>query len=1000
MAVSRKTVTVLFADVADSTGLGERLDPESVRDALSRWFEVARAVLERHGGTVEKFIGDAVMAVFGIPQVHEDDALRAVRAADGLRTALARLNDELEGERGLRLVIRVGVNTGEVVAGDGGGTLVTGDAVNTAKRLEEAASNGDVVVGEATRVLARAAASFEQLEPLAAKGKSERVRAWRLIGIDARHPGFERRADTPLVGRKDELERLRQAYAHAVRERTCCLFTLLGPAGIGKTRLASEFYDELSEHATVVVGRCLPYGDGITFWPLTEILQELGGERRIAQLVADAPDADLILERLRGSPDGAGADSQETFWAVRKVCEALAHERPLVVCFEDVHWAEPTFLDLIEYLAGWIRDTPMLLLCLARPELIDDRPSWLARQEHAVSLTLSPLRPSESEELLDAHGIFGRARTRIAEAAEGNPLYAQQMAAMVIEGGYEEGLFSIPPTIQALLAARLDRLSPADRSVIERAAICGKEFWRDAIVELSPVHEHAAVGAALMSLVRKELVHPHRSTARSDDAFRFVHVLIRDAAYGGIPKETRADLHEHFAGWLRSNAGEHVLELEEIVGYHLEQAFQYRQELGPPDDRTRRLASEAGALLAPAGRRAIARDDAPAAVKLLDRAAHLLEGHADASVLTDLGAALTAVGELSRAGEVLTRAIERARAQSDRSLEASALIERAIVSIHTDGSTDELERVAAHVIPMYEQAGDDAGLARAWHLVSVKHFAHCEFGAMDRALATAIDHARKAGDSRQEWRALGARALAVLLGPTSVIDAIDVCSEIRERTAANPSLQAFATGQLAELEAMRGRFDEARRFCAEAKAVLAEHGRTVGLAGIALHSAPVELLAGRPDTAERELRWAYDVLRAVEARSSLSTVTAFLTCALALQGKVEEAERFAEQCRTSTTADDVLTQVVWRNGLAHALAAKGDPARAAMVAREAVGLARSTDSPNLLADALVALSVSMTPGSGEWADALQEAMGLYEAKGNLVSAARMRDLVEPAAVTP
>jgi class 3 adenylate cyclase/tetratricopeptide (TPR) repeat protein len=1000
MAVSRKTVTVLFADVADSTGLGERLDPESVRDALSRWFEVARAVLERHGGTVEKFIGDAVMAVFGIPQVHEDDALRAVRAADGLRTALARLNDELEGERGLRLVIRVGVNTGEVVAGDGGGTLVTGDAVNTAKRLEEAASNGDVVVGEATRVLARAAASFEQLEPLAAKGKSERVRAWRLIGIDARHPGFERRADTPLVGRKDELERLRQAYAHAVRERTCCLFTLLGPAGIGKTRLASEFYDELSEHATVVVGRCLPYGDGITFWPLTEILQELGGERRIAQLVADAPDADLILERLRGSPDGAGADSQETFWAVRKVCEALAHERPLVVCFEDVHWAEPTFLDLIEYLAGWIRDTPMLLLCLARPELIDDRPSWLARQEHAVSLTLSPLKPSESEELLDAHGIFGRARARIAEAAEGNPLYAQQMAAMVIEGGYEEGLFSIPPTIQALLAARLDRLSPADRSVIERAAICGKEFWRDAIVELSPVHEHAAVGAALMSLVRKELVHPHRSTARSDDAFRFVHVLIRDAAYGGIPKETRADLHEHFAGWLRSNAGEHVLELEEIVGYHLEQAFQYRQELGPPDDRTRRLASEAGALLAPAGRRAIARDDAPAAVKLLDRAAHLLEGHADASVLTDLGAALTAVGELSRAGEVLTRAIERARAQSDRSLEASALIERAIVRIHTDGSTDELERVAAHVIPMYEQAGDDAGLARAWHLVSVKHFAHCEFGAMDRALATAIDHARKAGDSRQEWRALGARALAVLLGPTSVIDAIDVCSEIRERTAANPSLQAFATGQLAELEAMRGRFDEARRFCAEAKAVLAEHGRTVGLAGIALHSAPVELLAGRPDTAERELRWAYDVLRAVEARSSLSTVTAFLTCALALQGKVEEAERFAEQCRTSTTADDVLTQVVWRNGLAHALAAKGDPARAAMVAREAVGLARSTDSPNLLADALVALSVSMTPGSGDWADALQEAMGLYEAKGNLVSAARMRDLVEPAAVTP
>ena len=1000
MAVSRKTVTVLFADVADSTGLGERLDPESVRGALGRWFEAARDVIEGHGGTVEKFIGDAVMAVFGIPQLHEDDAVRAVRAADGLRIALARLNDELEGERGLRLAIRVGLNTGEVVTGDGAGTLVTGDAVNIAKRFEEAASSGEVVVGEATRILAQAAASFQQLDPLAAKGKSQPIRAWRLIGVDPNRPGFERRFDTPLVGRQEQLEHLRGTYARAVQERSCCLLTLLGPAGIGKTRLAAELFDQLAEEATILVGRCLPYGDGITFWPLTEVLQDLGGDERIAQVVAESVDATLILERLRWSEDGAAADSQEMFWAVRKLCEALANRRPLVLCFEDVHWAEPTFLDLIEYLSSWIRDAPMLLLCLARPEFIDDRPAWLVGHEYATSLTLSPLRPSESEELLDAHGIFGNARAQIAEAAEGNPLYAEQMAAMVIEGGYEDGLFSVPPTIQALLAARLDRLDPAERSAIARAAVCGKEFWRDAVVELTNADERGALGATLMSLVRKELVRPHRSTARPDDAFRFVHVLIRDAAYAAIPKETRADLHEQFAGWIRTNAGEHVVELDEIVGYHLEQAFRYREELGPLDERSRRLADEAGTLLAPAGRRAIARDDAPAAVKLLDRAARLLEGRAGAAVLTDLGTALAAVGELSRAVDVLTEAIDRAKAQSDPGLEASALVERAIVGVQTKGATEELERIAEQVIPIYAQEGDDAGLARAWRLVSIKHFAHCEFAAMERALVEAIEHARAAGDGRQERRAHGARALALLLGPTPVVEAIALCNDIRERTAANPSTQAFATGQLAELEAMRGRFDQARALCEEAKAVLAEHGRTVGLAGIALHTAPIELLAGRPDTAEHELRWAYDVLQAVDARSSLSTVTAFLTCALALQGKVDEAKRFAELCRTTATEDDVLTQVVWRSGLAHALAAKGDRAEAEAVAHEAVGLARSTDSPNLLADALVALSSAMTPGSGEWAEALQEAAGLYEAKGNVVSSAGVRALLEPAAITP
>ena len=956
MAVSRKTVTVLFADVADSTGLGERLDPESVRVALGRWFDVARDVIESHGGTVEKFIGDAVMAVFGIPQVHEDDAVRAVSAADRLRLALARLNDELEGERGLRLAIRVGVNTGEVVTGDGGGTLVTGDAVNIAKRLEEAAVNGEVVVGDATRALALGAASFQQLEPLTVKGKSERLRAWRIEGVDPGRAAFERR------------------------------FT---------TRLASEFLDTLARDATVLVGRCLPYGDGITFWPLTEILHELGGQNRIAELLGDRGEAGLVTARLSGTGDGA--ESQEMFWAVRKVCEALADERPLVVCFEDVHWAEPTFLDLVEYLAGWIRDSPMLLLCLARPEFIDDRPAWLRGQENAASLTLAPLDPAEAEELLDAHGIFGNARARIAEAAEGNPLYAEQMAAMIVEGGYEDGLFTIPPTIQALLAARLDRLSPPERAAIERAAVCGKEFWRDAVIALSSDDEQRDVGRTLMSLVRKELIRPHRSTARPDDAFRFVHVLIRDAAYSAAPKERRAELHEQFANWLRENASEHLAERDEIIGYHLEQAVQYRQELGPPDERTRDLAEAAGTLLAPAGRRAIARDDAPAAVKLLDRAARLLEGRAEAAVLTDLGMALSALGELARAEEVLDQAIARAREQSDARLEASALIELAIVRAHAHADIEALGRVAEQTIPVFEEAEDEFGLARAWHLVSLKHFMRCEFGAMDRSLEEMIEHARAARDGRQERTALRARALAALLGPMPVAEAIPLCADIRARTAADPSLHAVATAQLGDLEAMRGRFDEARHLCDQAKAVLAEHGRTVSLAGIALHAASVELLAGRPGAAERELRWAFDVLEAVNERGVLSTVAAFLTRALAEDGRAEEAEKLAETCRTTASPDDVLTQVMWRTGLAGALASKGERDRAGAVAAEAVELARATDAPNLLADALV--SVALASEGDLRAEALREAEELFRAKGNVVSSGRVRAL-EPAVTAP
>src|SRR5438094_9253047 len=465
MAVSRRTVTVLFADVADSTPLGERLDPETLRQVMSRWFDRMSEVLERHGGTVEKFIGDAVMAVFGLPELHEDDALRAVRAATQLREALARLNDELGHELGVHIGIRVGLNTGEVVAGDGTGgqMLVTGDPVNVAKRLEEAARTGEILLGENTRRLVANAALLEPRDELTVKGKAGPVVAWNVLGVIGGAPAYARRLDAGLVGRTEELRTLRDTFASAVAERTCRIVTVIGPAGIGKSRLASELSHEVRDEAQTVTGRCLPYGDGITFWPLVQIVGALGSDEGIRELLAGTDDGELVAERVLSAvgPTRTAAAGGEMFWAVRRLLEEAARNQPLVVMVEDIHWAEPTFLDLLEYLAGWTHDAPVLLLCMSRPDLLEERQGWLTAPNMA-GIALAPLTDAEADALLDEIGqewpLDAGARTQIKAAAEGNPLYVEQMAAMLAEGGPAD---AIPPSIQALLAARLDRL-PAD----------------------------------------------------------------------------------------------------------------------------------------------------------------------------------------------------------------------------------------------------------------------------------------------------------------------------------------------------------------------------------------------------------------------------------------------------------------------------------------------------------------------------------------------------------
>jgi predicted ATPase len=414
-----------------------------------------------------------------------------------------------------------------------------------------------------------------QVEPVqvAAKGKAEPVAAYRLLNVDLAAAAVARRLDTPLIGRRFELQQLRQAFERSVRERRCHLFTVLGAAGVGKSRLAAEFLSGLD--ATTLSGRCLEYGEGITFWPVVSVLKQLGerAEETIARIV-----------------DGAFS-SNELFWNVRSQFEKVAHERPLVVVFDDAQWGEETFLDLIDHVADLSRDAPLLLLCLARPDLLDKRPTWGGGKLNATTILLEPLTAEECAELIDVHGgAEPGTRERIVAFADGNPLFVEEMLALVRESDDVR----TPSTVQALLQARLDQLARGERTVIEGGAIEGEIFHRSAVVELARSPD---VASQLVGLVRKELIHPAAPTLSGDEAFRFRHLLFRDAAYQALPKQTRAELYERFADWLEVN-GRELIELDEVLGYHLEQAARYRRELDRADPELER---RAGRHLATAG---------------------------------------------------------------------------------------------------------------------------------------------------------------------------------------------------------------------------------------------------------------------------------------------------------------------------------------------------------------------------------------------------------------
>jgi class 3 adenylate cyclase len=633
---TRKTVTVVFVDVVGSTELGERLDAESLREVMSRYFHAMSAAVERHGGRVEKFIGDAVMAVFGIPVLHEDDALRAVRAAADMRGALGPLNEELERAHDVRIQVRVGVATGEVVASRvvGEQRFATGDVTNVAARLEQAAGPGEILIGDSTLHLVRHAVTVEPVGPLALKGKGQPVTASRLVAVGE----VGRRRGAPIVGRQDELALLGHALDRVVVENSCRLVTVVGAPGVGKSRLVEELLRSRSGGATVLHGRCLSYGVGITFWPIRGVVAEAAGltgdesaesaRAKIRSLVAAAPDADLIVERV-AEAIGVGESlpaQRGTAWAIGRLFEELARRQPLVVVFDDIHWGEPTFLDLVESIATQSRPAPILLLCLARPDLLELRPGWGGGAQNAARLALAPLDEGSVGQLVDnllgATNLSPQLRHRIASVTEGNPLFVEEVVATLIEEGRLDAWseLSLPPTVQALLGARLDRLAREDRVVLERGAVEGKAFHPDAVVALSPDEERAHVDERLRRLVEREFLLPGPASLLGERTFVFRHQLLRDVAYESVPKALRSELHEQFAGWLEAKAADHAQDFDEILGHHLQRAYAYRQDLGPVDERGRVLAARASDHLGTAGLAAYARGDAAGAANLLARA--------------------------------------------------------------------------------------------------------------------------------------------------------------------------------------------------------------------------------------------------------------------------------------------------------------------------------------------------------------------------------------------
>jgi DNA-binding SARP family transcriptional activator len=994
----RRLVTVLVAGVADPEAL-DALDPEARDTAVARVLDVVAAAVHRHGGVAERSAGDELVGLFGVPAVREDDALRAVRAA-------REVVDELGGPAAPvdAPAVRAAVETGEVVVGGDRGGLV-GDAVARAARLSRRASAGAVLLGAGTYRLVRHAvlAGAEQGARTSRRGLVGRP----LLGLVPEAPALARRLDSPLVGRASELAALRRACRDVVRERSVRLVTVVGEAGIGKSRLGEELVASLGDTFTALVGRCPSYGEGGAFGPLLDVVTQAAGEptREAILRLVSGREAATVAGRVAAAV-GATTDvvtREEAFWAFRRLLEALARARPILLVLEDLHWAEPTFLELVEHLVDWSRDAPVLVLCLARFDLLEDNPSWTGDKANASHLRLAPLDDDESRSLVEKLAARSplpeETRAEIVTAAEGNPLFLEQLLSMLADERPAQEAIELPPTIQAVLAARLDRLGPAERAVLDRAAVAGREFSRAAIAALLPDDARAFLPRHLSVLQEKHYLHGGPPASPASAVLRFHHALIQEAAYRAIPKRLRAELHERLAGWLEHEPGEAGAAADAIVGFHLERAFRHREELHELDWHARRVAERAADRLGAAGRTALAGDDTHAAAGLLDRATALREpgDPRRLELLPDLVLALRETAAVARAAGLVAEAVAGAAASGDAGTEARARIERAHLRLMTDrdGGVAAARAEGERCVALFEALGDELGLARSWQLVALAHRLAGHQTARLEALQSALLHAERTGDLRLEGRIRDHMGGIYNYGPPHVEEGIRYAEEslrwAREHGDRVGEADALAHGR-GRFAAMVGDFERAREAVAEARAIFVDLGLVMFVAGHASAAGFVETMAGDPAAAERELRAGYELVQRAAMRGSYfgMGVREELAQAVYALGRTAEAKALSEESERLSAADDLQAQVQWRSVRAKVLGREGRSDEANALAREALALAERTELVLVHAGALLDLAeVLRLDGRAHEAVAFAErARGLYELKGDRVSAAR------------